>query len=950
MNNLPLYSTRIIRNYVEYVTKYFPEVKEKDLLDDTGITPYQLDDDGHWLTQDQVDRFHRNLTEKIDVPNLPLQVGREFARSKAGGVISQYALGFITPGTAYAMLDKLHSRVSKATSQKVEPISKNKIRVIVTPKEGVDEKPFQCENRFGTFESIASLFTGKLAVVEHPTCVHRGDKSCTYIISWDQPRSFLWKRIRNYGSLIGAILTIASLFILPAHHVVIFILSVAVFITAVFLYTEKLEKKEINTILNNQSILARDLLDQISVSYDNSLLVQEIGQVTSKILDSREILKQITSIMAKRLKYERGLIYLSDAQDQYLTYAASYGFASELTEYLENMRFRLDNPSSKGEMIRAFNEQTPLMIRNADQTMYYRSDKTREFVHTIGTNSFICVPVAHEGKSLGILAVDSPISGKAPNQSDVNLIMGIANQIGVILKGVRAYQKLRESEERFRNLSENIPDIIATVDMEGRITYINPAVKKILGYSYAEVIGKYVIDFTKEEYRSEYSEMMHRVQSGKETIQSIEGILIHKDHRERLFDINLAPNLDSDNNITGLVANLKDITQQRMLETQLHHSSKMEAIGTLTGGISHDFNNILQALNGYTQLLLMNKDKTNTDSRYLANIEEMIKRATNLTRQLLLFSRKAEIRPQPLDLNEEIKKCFDILSQTVAKMITITLDLAPDLGIINADASQMGQIIMNLVLNSCDAMPEGGKILITSENETVHEDIFIDDVNINHGQYIKICVADTGSGMTREVKERIFEPFYTTKDGRGTGLGLAVVYGIVKNHSGAITCQSEYGRGTKFTIYLPRIDEPRQEGTIIRQSDVEDSILKGKETILIVDDEEMLLETGEAILTRYGYKTYIAKSGEEAIRIFAQEKGTIDLVFLDLIMPGMGGQKCLDALLKIDSSIPVVITSGYTAGVDARNILDKGASGFLNKPYQLQTLVETVRRTLDLPK
>jgi CheY-like chemotaxis protein len=204
--------------------------------------------------------------------------------------------------------------------------------------------------------------------------------------------------------------------------------------------------------------------------------------------------------------------------------------------------------------------------------------------------------------------------------------------------------------------------------------------------------------------------------------------------------------------------------------------------------------------------------------------------------------------------------------------------------------------------------------------------------------------------MTREVKERIFEPFYTTKDGRGTGLGLAVVYGIVKNHSGAITCQSEYGRGTKFTIYLPRIDEPRQEGTIIRQSDVEDSILKGKETILIVDDEEMLLETGEAILTRYGYKTYIAKSGEEAIRIFAQEKGTIDLVFLDLIMPGMGGQKCLDALLKIDSSIPVVITSGYTAGVDARNILDKGASGFLNKPYQLQTLVETVRRTLDLPK
>jgi PAS domain S-box-containing protein len=729
----------------------------------------------------------------------------------------------------------------------------------------------------------------------------------------------------------------------------IFTLSMAFIVASVFLYTEKLEKKEISAILKNQNVLAQDLLDQISVSYDNSLLVQEIGQATSEILGSEKILDRITNIMAKHLKFDRGMIFLANKDRNRLVYANGYGFDDYLEKYLKSISFHLDNPSSKGEMVRAFREQKPFMVIDANKTRHYLSERTKDFVTRLETDSFICVPIVHEGKSLGVLAVDAPQSGKPPSQSDVNLILGIATQIGASLNSVVAYQKLRESEERFRNLSENIPDIIATIDMEGRIAYTNPAVEKILGYQCEEMVGRYVVDFAKEELRDVYHRLMKRVRDGKETVKNFQGNLLHKDGTERLFDINCAPNLDSEENITGLVANLKDITEQHLLEAQLHHASKMEAIGTLTGGISHDFNNILQALNGYTQLLFINKEKTDRDWHYLVNIEEMIERATNLTRQLLLFSRKADIKPEPLDFNNEIRKCFDILSQTITKMITIKLDLAADLGIINGDATQMGQIIMNLILNSRDAMPEGGTVTITSDNEEVREDLIFDDVKIESGKYVKISVSDTGMGMTREVKNRIFEPFFTTKDGKGTGLGLPVVYGIVKNHNGVITCHSELGRGSTFTVYLPRIDAHEKIASKTKAISSEQR-LAGKETIFIVDDEEMLLETGKAFLDQYGYKILTARNGEEAVEIFAHRKEDIDLVLLDLIMPGMGGHKCLEGLLQIDPSIPVVITSGYTAGIDAQEIIKRGAAGFINKPYKLQTLIMEIRRILDQSK
>jgi len=947
MKHLPLYSTRIIRHYLEYVALHYPEIEINSLIDGADITPFQLEDDGHWLTQDQVDRFHKKLAELTQDPNLPREAGRTFAPSKSSGVLSQYALGFITPGTAYAMLDKLFSRVTRAHEMTIKYLAPNSIKVIVTPKVGVEEKPYQCENRFGTFESIASLFTGKLAQVEHPTCIHRGDEACTYIISWEQPRSFVWKRIRNYGSLVGVSLFLASLFILPHGYVLVFLLAMALLITAVFLYTEKLEKQEISTVLKNQSILAEDLLDQINVSYENSLLVQEIGQAASEILNGEKILEHITGIMSKHLRFKRGIIFVADREEHNLVYAASYGFCPELFNYLKSITFHLGNPASKGEMVRAFREQKPFMVNDTDQIRQYLSKRTKEFVDRLGIDSFICVPIVHEGRSVGVLAVDAPRFGKSPNQSDVNLIMGIATQIGSSLNSVRFYQEIKEREALFRNLSESIPDIIVTVAMNGEITYVNPAVAKVLGYAPKDIIGAKVMNFVKKDSRADYLLLMKRIHDSKDTVKNFKGTLIRKDGAERLFDINCVPNLDGDGDIKGLVANLKDITEQHSLEAQLHHASKMEAIGTLTGGISHDFNNILQALRGYTQLLLTHRPQSDRDRHYLVSIDEMIERATNLTRQLLLFSRKVESKFSPFDFNQEIKKCFDILSQTITRMITIELKLADDLGIVNGDATQMGQIIMNLALNARDAMPEGGRLAITTENVQIDETQIIDDVTIDKGTYVRITVSDTGTGMTQEVRERIFEPFFTTKDGKGTGLGLPVVYGIVTNHGGTIACHSEPDSGSTFTVYLPRIDAPRDENAVIVKAAAPAPALNGSETVLIVDDEEMLLETGEAILDQYGYTTCTARSGEEALEYFALHKDAIDLILLDLIMPGMGGQKCLEGLLKIDPSVPVVITSGYTAGIDAQEILQNGATGFINKPYQVTTLIQEIRTILD---
>jgi len=504
-----------------------------------------------------------------------------------------------------------------------------------------------------------------------------------------------------------------------------------------------------------------------------------------------------------------------------------------------------------------------------------------------------------------------------------------------------AEQELRKSEERYRMIFEQSPLGIIHFDQKGAIVDCNEKFVEIMGSSRKKLIGFNMLKSLRD----------------KKMLSAVEAALsggtgYYEGDYLSVTGGKLTPMRATYNRITseggsflGGVSLYEDITEKKKLEAQLQQAQKMEAIGTLAGGIAHDFNNILQAIVGYTQILLMGKKASNPDYEKLQAIEKSAQRASDLTKRLLIFSRKVESKLRPMDLNNEIEQVSKMLESTIPKMITIELHLVENLKIINADPAQIEQIMMNLGVNARDAMPEGGRLIFETENVILDEEYCKTHLGSKPGQYVKLSISDTGQGMGKETLRHIFEPFYTTKDtGKGTGLGLAMVYGIVKSHGGYIMCYSEPDEGTIFKIYFPIIEK---EAERVESKEEKVPIKGGNETILLVDDEEAIRELCKDILARFGYTVLMASDGETALEIYREKKEEISLVILDIIMPGMGGRKCLEELLKMNPKSRIIIASGYSINGPAKEVLEAGAKGFISKPYDMKGMLQTVRKILD---
>jgi PAS domain S-box-containing protein len=511
----------------------------------------------------------------------------------------------------------------------------------------------------------------------------------------------------------------------------------------------------------------------------------------------------------------------------------------------------------------------------------------------------------------------------------------------------KAIEALRDSEEKYRTALEANPDPVVVYDIEGKVVYFNPAFTRVFGWSLGERLGKKMDSFVPGENWPETKMMIRRVLAG-ESFSGIESRRCTKAGKIIPVSISGAVLRDMDGNPVGSVINLRDISEQKNLESQLHHAQKMEAVGTLAGGIAHDFNNLLQAIQGYTELLLMRKKEGEPGFRELREVIRAAKRGAALTKQLLTFSRKVESKRKPLDLNEEVEELRQLLERTLPKMIQVEFNLQPDLRTINADSAQLKQVLMNLAVNAKDAMPEGGKLVIETQNITLDQEFCKRYAEVNPGDYVLLSMDDTGHGMEKETLEHIFDPFYTTKEvGKGTGLGLAIVYGIVKNHEGYVMCYSRPGSGTSFRIYLPSLEAATEHEVSVESQAAKSPVMGGDETILLVDDEEFIRELGVDVLGQSGYTVLTASNGEQALEVYRREGERIDLVILDLIMPGMGGGKCLEGLLKIDPQAQVLIASGYSPDASTQGTLEAGAAAFINKPYDTKKLLDLVRKVLD---
>ncbi|HEX71937.1 MAG TPA: PAS domain-containing sensor histidine kinase, partial [Candidatus Hydrogenedentes bacterium] len=523
------------------------------------------------------------------------------------------------------------------------------------------------------------------------------------------------------------------------------------------------------------------------------------------------------------------------------------------------------------------------------------------------------------------------------------------NAKGEVIGVLGTYEDITErkrAEETLRKLSvavEQSPACVVITDYEGAIEYVNPQFAALTGYSLDEVLGQNPrILKSGETSQEDYQELWDTIKAGREW----HGEFHNKKKDGTLYweRALISPIRDDAGNITHFIGLKEDITFQKILEDQLRQAQKMESVGRLAGGVAHDFNNMLQAILGYADLALDSLGLDHPARESIAEVQKAARRSADLTRQLLAFSRRQTIRPVILDLNNVVTGTLNMLRRLIGEHITLIWKPRMDLWTVKMDPAQMDQVLVNLAANARDAITGVGNLTIETENVTLDETYCETHAGCAAGDYVLLAVSDDGHGMDKQALGRIFEPFFTTKEtGKGTGLGLAMVYGIVKQNHGFINVYSEPGKGTSFKIYLPRARALMQEQSVI----ADDRPVHGTETVLLVEDEEAILGFGKAILTQHGYTVLAARTPGEALALARRHEGPIHLLITDVVMPEMNGKELKDRLSEVLPDLKALYMSGYTANVIAHHGIIDESVHFLAKPFSPKSLARIVREILD---
>ena len=498
----------------------------------------------------------------------------------------------------------------------------------------------------------------------------------------------------------------------------------------------------------------------------------------------------------------------------------------------------------------------------------------------------------------------------------------------------QAEAELIQTKNFLQNILDSSIDGITTTDLQGNVMYASPRTKDIIGYDPEEIICKKAYSFYGNGI--EDAKTIMKVLEEKGELRNHEMKFIRKDGQ--FIDINLSASLlkNEEGDVIGTLAIYSDITERNMLEAQLAQAQRMEALGTLAGGIAHNFNNLLMGIQGNASLMLLETDPNHPNYQKLKTIEKSVQSGSRLTRQLLGYAREGKYEVKPISLNQLVKETADTFSMT-KKEIRIHQELAQDLSGIKADQGQIEQALLNIYVNASDAMSGGGDLFLKTMN-VKHKDIKNKPFKPKPGNYVLLTIRDTGVGMDKHTMKRIFEPFFTTKGlAKGTGLGLASTYGIIKAHGGYIDVDSENGHGTTFSIYLPASE--RKVGEVAKDAG---QIIKGRGVILLVDDEEIVLDVGVQLLEALGYTVFKAKGGREAVEIYKENKDKINIVLLDIIMPDMSGGQVYERMKEINPDIKVLLSSGYNIEGQATEILERGCDGFIQKPFNMKELSRSI--------
>lgn len=647
----------------------------------------------------------------------------------------------------------------------------------------------------------------------------------------------------------------------------------------------------------------------------------EIKRMENALRESEQYLRWITENM-------KDLVFHIDAQGiikyRIPIHGGVLGYSPE--EVLGRNGFDFIHPEEYGNAITAFMD-----VLKSGQSKVMESRIKHRDGHYVWMEILGNALVGEDGETVGLILVCRDIAERK-----------------------KAEEALRESEQRLHDIFDFLPDATFAIDLEGKVIAWNRAIEEMTGVRAKNMLGKGNYEYSLLFYGVRRPILIDLVfKSNEEIEKKYRFVKVEKDVLIVEADVPLKgeahvlwgkarPLYDSKGNIVGAIESIRDITENKKLEAQFLQAQKMEAIGTLAGGIAHDFNNLLMGIVGNASLMLLNMDPGHPHYKKLKSIEDQVKSGAELSRQLLGFARRGKYDAKPVNLNMILEKTATMFGRTKREVV-INRDFQEDIWTVEVDQGQIEQVLLNIYVNAWQAMPGGGNLYLETRNIIADEN-FAKRYSVKPGKYVKVSITDTGMGMDKETKGRIFEPFFTTKEmGRGTGLGLASAYGIIKNHGGIIIVYSEKGHGTTFGIYLPASEKevPAEKPSII-------DVLRGHETILLVDDEPMIIDVGRDIIQALGYTVITAKNGEDAIQIYREKKDTIDLVILDMIMPGMGGVETFEVLKTINTGVTVLLSSGYSVNGRPAKMLELGCRGFIQKPYSMAELSQAIRAALDL--
>lgn len=521
-------------------------------------------------------------------------------------------------------------------------------------------------------------------------------------------------------------------------------------------------------------------------------------------------------------------------------------------------------------------------------------------------------------------------SGRSPSAALPDKTLGFE---GIFPRQIT--KELLSVKRHFEVILNSMSEGILETTPEGRILYANPSAIFLINIPEERLLASNFADLLQETGRQRIKDLLMGMDApSRKMIKDVSLIINNKQ-----ISLSLSPIIDEKYKTMMIILN--DVSERKRMEAQLLQAQKMEAIGTLAGGIAHDFNNLLMVIQGNTSLMLLNIDPSHPHYEMLLSIEKQVQSGSKLTSQLLGYARKGKYEVKVIPLNQLVEETSKAFGRT-RKEITIHREFADDLFPIEGDPGQIEQVLMNLFINAADAMPEGGNLFLKTMNVS-HRDIGSKLYQPRPGDYVLLTIKDTGIGMDPKTLERIFDPFFTTKElGRGTGLGLASVYGIIKGHDGYIEVESEMGQGTAFKIYLPASSRHLQE-TVKTPA----PLLKGTGIILLVDDEEMVLDVGQRFLEVMGYNVLTARDGREAIEIYKKHQDVIALVILDIVMPNVKGGEVFDRLKGVNPDVKVLLSSGYSIDGEATKILERGCNGFIQKPFDLKQLSQSIRQILE---